>query len=146
VPVSPGLTYQWIPDAALQAVSLPWLEVKYAVALNEAGEIVSCAGFDRSKRGTGCLACTQTCYWGGIVYTRADYRRQGIFKDLFAWGQAELEADPIYISENSTSQKLIAFRYELRIPLVLPPRAQPALEAFRAFELLIPTIEEAMRV
>lgn len=145
MPVNPGLTYQFLPKSVFSVALLPPDDNELAIALNEGGEIVSTAGFNRSQRGVLCSNCTRNCWKGGYVWTREDYREQGIFKDLFYWGLEQLGGDKVYISEDSTTQRLVAARYELAIPAVLPPRTRPPLEEVREWEARMPSIEEAVR-
>ena len=86
------------------------------VALNSNNECVSLCTQSWPMRYQLCDSCTGKCAWGGIQWTREDYRGQGIFTNLFFWLKEEAGLDKTYISKNYPFHFLLADKYNFSIP------------------------------
>ena len=86
-------------------------------AINKDNECVSISTQTWSEtRNRFCEECTQHCSWGGIVWTRQDFRRQGIFTNLYYWVKDLAGIDRIYVSKTWELHKVLADRYDLHYP------------------------------
>ncbi len=109
-----------------------------AVAVNETGEVISMVSFNTAYRGRMCSSCTGNCATGGMVWTRSDYREQGIFRGLFEWAQAALGVDKVYIHNKSQTGVLVAQRFELAVPVIeMPPVGNLYEEEMKMTDLAI---------
>jgi GNAT superfamily N-acetyltransferase len=69
----------------------------YIVVALDDNKIVSIHGFSILGRYINCSSCTGNCAEGSlIVWTRPEYRRQGIFKSMHEWAVEEAGFDKVY--------------------------------------------------
>ena len=91
-------------------------DIIFGIAINNNNECISISSQNWRLRGSLCDDCTQNCGQGGWVWTREDYRNQGIFKSLFAWVSSKAGIEKIYISKSGEWHRLFANKNGLIYP------------------------------
>lgn len=86
-------------------------------AINRDNECVSISTQNwLETRNRFCSNCTQHCSWGGILWTRQDYRGQGIFTKLYYWTKDLAGIDKIYLSKTWDLHKVLSDKYDVHYP------------------------------
>jgi hypothetical protein len=110
-----GIEFRWLTDEEKSAISWP-LETPVAIAILD-NKIVSVRSWDLQYRYKNCDVCPGDCAQGGsLLWTRKEYRRQGIFKALHEWSVEDAGYSKIYYGGTAIPRDgyAIAWKYALK--------------------------------
>lgn len=114
----------------------------YGIATNENNECIALSSQSWVNRGSLCNNCNFKCSQGGIIWTREDYRSQGIFTELFFWTRDQAEITKTYISKSGPFHALLAEKYGLYVPKDIEtlPEPDPQSQSYENILILVDKI------
>jgi hypothetical protein len=113
--MDPEIQFRWLTDEEKTAINWP-VQDFVAVAMLD-NKLISVKDFTVRYRYKNCSTCVGNCAAGDkLVWTRKEYRRQGIFKSLYSWAVKDAGWDKDYTGGDAVPVDGlgIIWRYALR--------------------------------
>jgi hypothetical protein len=110
-----GIEFRWITEEERLAIEWPPNQ-PIAIAVLD-NKIVSVRSWDLGYRYKNCSVCPGNCAQGGsLLWTRREYRRQGIFRALHDWSVEDAGYSKIYYGGDAipSDGRAIAWKYALK--------------------------------